>query len=79
MIITNLLLPLGHISNSKVIHQMKLARVWLMQLLCKRRGRWRRNKQIGLPPMIEPLMHPLYVNVESITPDHHGVSRNDEL
>ena len=24
-------------------------------------------------------LHPLYVNVESITPDHHGVSRNDEL
>ena len=24
-------------------------------------------------------LHPLYVNVESITPDHHGVSRNEEL
>src|SRR6266496_4962933 len=25
------------------------------------------------------VLHPLYVNVESITPDHHVVSRNDEL
>ena len=25
------------------------------------------------------ILHPLYVNVESITPDHHVVSRNDEL
>ena len=24
-------------------------------------------------------LHPLYANVESITPDHHVVSRNDEL
>ena len=24
-------------------------------------------------------LHPLYVNIESITPDHHVVSRNDEL
>lgn len=24
-------------------------------------------------------LHPLYVNVESITPDHHEVLRNDEL
>ena len=24
-------------------------------------------------------LHPLYVNVESITPDHHVVLRNDEL
>src|SRR6266496_2837611 len=25
------------------------------------------------------VLHPLYVNVEYITPDHHVVSRNDEL
>src|SRR5215216_6250625 len=25
------------------------------------------------------ILHPLYVNVESITPDHHVVSRHDEL
>src|SRR3954471_23926228 len=24
-------------------------------------------------------LHPLYVNVELITPDHHAVSRHDEL
>jgi hypothetical protein len=25
------------------------------------------------------VLHPLYVNIESITPDHHVVSRNDKL
>jgi len=30
-------------------------------------------------PRVQHGLHPLYVNVESITPDHHGVSRNDEL
>ena len=25
------------------------------------------------------VLHPLYVNVELITPDHHVVSRHDEL
>ena len=28
---------------------------------------------------VQTLLHPLYVNVESITPNHHVVSRNDEL
>src|SRR6266511_3955530 len=27
----------------------------------------------------KPGLHPLYVNVELITPDHHVVSRHDEL
>jgi len=30
-------------------------------------------------PRVQHGLHPLYVNVESITPDHHGVSQNDEL
>ena len=29
--------------------------------------------------MCKTVLHPLYVNVESITPDHHMVSRHDEL
>ena len=29
--------------------------------------------------MCKTVLHPLYVNVESITPDPHGVLRNDEL
>ena len=29
--------------------------------------------------MCKTVLHPLYVNVESITPDHHEVLRNDEL
>ena len=30
-------------------------------------------------PHVQHGFHPLYVNVESITPDHHVVLRNDEL
>ena len=30
-------------------------------------------------PHVQTVLHPLYVNVESITPDHHVVLRNDEL
>ena len=29
--------------------------------------------------MCKIVLHPLYVNVELITPDHHVVSRHDEL
>ena len=29
--------------------------------------------------MCKTVLHPLYVNVESITPDHHMVSQHDEL
>ena len=29
--------------------------------------------------MCETVLHPLYVNIELITPDHHVVSRHDEL
>ena len=29
--------------------------------------------------MCKTVLHPLYVNVESITPDRHVVLRNDEL
>ena len=29
--------------------------------------------------MCKPILHSLYVNVELITPDHHVVSRHDEL
>ena len=29
--------------------------------------------------MRKAFLHPLYVNVESITPDHHVVSQHDEL
>ena len=29
--------------------------------------------------MCKTVLHPLYVNVESITPDHHVVSQHDEL
>ena len=29
--------------------------------------------------MCKTILHPLYVNVELITPDHHVVSRHDEL
>src|SRR6266496_5948414 len=29
--------------------------------------------------MCKTVLHPLYVNVESITPNHHVVSRKDEL
>ena len=29
--------------------------------------------------MCQTGLHPLYVNIESITPDHHEVLRNDEL
>ena len=29
--------------------------------------------------MCKTVLHPLYMNVESITPDHHVVSRHDEL
>src|SRR4051812_48570972 len=30
-------------------------------------------------PTCKTVLHPLYVNVELITPDHHMVSRHDEL
>src|SRR3954466_7616437 len=30
-------------------------------------------------PVCKTSLHPLYVNVELITPDHHVVSRHDEL
>ena len=30
-------------------------------------------------PHVQTILHPLYVNVESITPDHHMVSQHDEL
>ena len=29
--------------------------------------------------MCKTVLHPLYVNIELITPDHHVVSRHDEL
>jgi hypothetical protein len=39
---------------------------------------------LGSPSITQVLrvqhgLHPLYVDVESITPDHHVVLRNDEL
>ena len=30
-------------------------------------------------PHVKTVLHPLYLNVESITPDHHVVSQHDEL
>ena len=29
--------------------------------------------------MCKTVLHPLYVNIESITPDHHVVSQHEEL
>ena len=36
-------------------------------------------KQTQVFPRVQHGLHPLYVNVESITSDHHEMLRNDEL
>ena len=36
-------------------------------------------KQTQVFPRVQHGLHPLYVNVESITSDHHEMLQNDEL